>query len=151
MAQEEEMIMRPGGVMRPIGRPSPTVNIQAPPQQQPPMPPQQYPPFGGNGGAGGGHTPTAPPNTFSPNFNYGNGSPLHSGFDRVKGGPSPSHMGGVGPTRNTSGADDVTTKSISGLESLVDQIPAIAENDSGVFSGSGAGSHPNTPRYGLNF
>ena len=36
MAQEEEMIMRPGGVMRPIGRPSPTVNIQAPPQQQPP-------------------------------------------------------------------------------------------------------------------
>ena len=54
----------------------------------------------------------------------------------------------MGPQRNSSGADvtDVTTKSISGLESLVDQIPAIAENDSGVFSGSGAGSHPNTPR-----
>lgn len=122
-----------------------------PPQQQQPqapmphehsVPPQQY--FGGNGSGPGGHTPTAPPNTFSPNFNYGNGSPLHSGgFDRVKGGPSPSHMG---PQRNSSGADDVTTKSISGLESLVDQIPAIAENDSGVFSGSGAGSHPNTPR-----
>ena len=131
-------------------------------QQQPPPPPQamppqqqqqqqQYPPFGANGTAGGGgHTPTGPtPNTFSPNFNYGNGSPLHSGFDRgVKGGPSPSHMGHA---RNASGAtaggpEDVTTKSISGLESLVDQIPAIAENDSGVFSGSGAGSHPNTPR-----
>ena len=41
--------------------------------------------------------------------------------------------------------DDVTTKSITGLESLVDQIPALAENDSGVYS-SGAGSHPTTPR-----
>jgi hypothetical protein len=39
----------------------------------------------------------------------------------------------------------VATKSITGLESLVDQIPAtMSENDSGVFSG--AGSHPNTPR-----
>lgn len=28
----------------------------------------------------------------------------------------------------------------------MDQIPAIAENDSGVFSGSGNGSHPPTPR-----
>lgn len=37
MVQEEEMIMRPGGVMRPIGRPSPQVNIQAP--QQAPAPP----------------------------------------------------------------------------------------------------------------
>merc|ERR1719323_1738534 len=57
----------------------------------------------------------------------------------------------MGHARNASGAttggpEDVTTKSISGLESLVDQIPAIAENDSGVFSGSGAGSHPPTPR-----
>ena len=52
--------------------------------------------------------------------------------------------------------DDVTTKSITGLESLVDQIPQGqnappgAENDSGVFSASAsAGSpshHPNTPR-----
>jgi hypothetical protein len=58
----------------------------------------------------------------------------------VKPNPSPSHM-----ARNQ-GNDDVATKSITGLESLVDQIPAIAENDSGVFSGSGAGSHPNTPR-----
>ena len=41
---------------------------------------------------------------------------------------------------------DVSTKSLTGLESLVDQIPAIAENDSGVFSGSGGGSHPPTPR-----
>lgn len=52
---------------------------------------------------------------------------------------SSSHM-------RSASSDDVTTKSITGLESLVDQIPAIAENDSGVFSGSGAGSHPNTPR-----
>ena len=35
MVQEEEMIMRPGGVMRPIGRPSPTVQIQAPPSSGP--------------------------------------------------------------------------------------------------------------------
>ncbi len=41
---------------------------------------------------------------------------------------------------------DVSSKSLTGLESLVDQIPAIAENDSGVFSGSGGGSHPPTPR-----
>lgn len=54
----------------------------------------------------------------------------------------------VGSNGSNTKSDDVTTKSITGLESLVDQIPAIAaENDSGVFSGtSGAGSHPNTPR-----
>ena len=103
--------------------------------------------------------------SFSPNFNYahGNGSPLHSGFDRsikaaggavaaaaagAAAGQSPVHSAHGMRSASTAGSvDDVTTKSITGLESLVDQIPAIAaENDSGVFSGSGAGSHPNTPR-----
>lgn len=41
--------------------------------------------------------------------------------------------------------DDVATKSISGLESLVDQIPAVADAESGVYSG-GSGSAGNTPR-----
>ena len=97
--------------------------------------------------------------SFSPNFNYAaaNGSPLHSGFSGKPGsaaagiepGQSPVHSAHGMRSASTTGStnDDVTTKSITGLESLVDQIPAIAaENDSGVFSGSGAGSHPNTPR-----
>ena len=41
--------------------------------------------------------------------------------------------------------DDVATKSISGLESLVDQIPAVADAGSGVYSG-GSGLAGNTPR-----
>ncbi|TRY70249.1 hypothetical protein TCAL_07535 [Tigriopus californicus] len=63
---------------------------------------------------------------------------------------TPPHQNNHSVSSNGSNtkSDDVTTKSITGLESLVEQIPAIAaENDSGVFSGtSGAGSHPNTPR-----
>jgi hypothetical protein len=95
--------------------------------------------------------------SFSPNFNYAaaNGSPLHSGFSggqtpgsAAGAGQSPGHSAhGIRSASTAGSADDVTTKSITGLESLVDQIPAIAaENDSGVYSGSGAGSHPNTPR-----
>ena len=44
----------------------------------------------------------------------------------------------------TGRSDDVTTKSITGLESLVDQIPSL-ENDSGVYSAN-SGSQPDTPR-----
>lgn len=66
---------------------------------------------------------------------------------------TPPHQGGFdspqpAPVRTVKSHDpsDVSSKSLTGLESLVDQIPAIAENDSGVFSGSGGGSHPATPR-----
>lgn len=56
-------------------------------------------------------------------------------------------MGAVPPARpKPHDPSDVSAKSLTGLESLVDQIPALAENDSGVYSGSGAGSHPATPR-----
>jgi hypothetical protein len=58
---------------------------------------------------------------------------------------SPPMRGGVKPPPSHDA--DVTSKSLTGLESLVDQIPAIAETDSGVYSGSGgSGSHPATPR-----
>ena len=114
-----------------------------------------------NFAAGAGAAPNSggyKSNTFSPNFNYANGSPLHSTSvaaaqaaaeaaaaqqqqqQAAAAGGFEQRMKAVG------GNVDVTTKSITGLESLVDQIPAVAENDSGVFSGSGAGSHPNTPR-----
>jgi hypothetical protein len=76
----------------------------------------------------------------------GNFSPYHNSGAAVPPPPPP-------PTANANNAfnatsskgDDVTTKSITGLESLVDQIPALAENESGVFSG-GSGSAGNTPR-----
>ncbi len=117
-----------------------------------------YPGFNNFKAGAGGPTTTPHHNSFSPvagnAYNNYNGSPLHAGFDR----PGGSGPGAVKPPTNHSpsvrssggagggGNDDVSTKSITGLESLVDQIPAMAENDSGVFSGSGAGSHPNTPR-----
>jgi len=63
------------------------------------------------------------------------GTPPHQNYDS----PQPRQPKPHDPS-------DVSTKSLTGLESLVDQIPAIAENDSGVFSGSGNGSHPPTPR-----
>ena len=57
----------------------------------------------------------------------------------------PQQHGNVGKTGGRRN-DDVTTKSITGLESLVDQIPSL-ENDSGVYSAnSGGGSQPDTPR-----
>ena len=49
------------------------------------------------------------------------------------------------PAPSSTKPDDVATKSISGLESLVDQIPAVADAESGVYSG-GSGSAGNTPR-----
>ena len=64
--------------------------------------------------------------------------PHQQGFDS----PQPAPVRAVKPHDPA----DVSSKSLTGLESLVDQIPAIAENDSGVFSGSGGGSHPATPR-----
>ena len=48
----------------------------------------------------------------------------------------------------TGRSDDVTTKSITGLESLVDQIPSL-ENDSGVYSAN-SGSQPDTPRSSMD-
>ena len=50
MVQEEEMIMRPGGVMRPIGRPSPTVQIQAPQGGPGGLPPTEAGPEAQGGG-----------------------------------------------------------------------------------------------------
>ena len=47
--------------------------------------------------------------------------------------------------KTTGRSDDVTTKSITGLESLVDQIPSL-ENESGVYSANSGGSQPDTPR-----
>ncbi len=131
-------------------------NVVPPSSQQ--APPHQHHHYGFGASPGHSHaaqgTPPHAPNgtnsnnptsykSFSPNFNYNNGSPLHSAG--LKAAQQTTAVAAGSPSIR-SGADDVTTKSISGLESLVDQIPAIAENDSGVFSGSGAGSHPNTPR-----
>jgi TDG/mug DNA glycosylase family protein len=64
------------------------------------------------------------------------GTPPHQNYDS----PQPQH-----PPKSHH-PSDLSTKSLTGLESLVDQIPAIAEADSGVFSSSGNGSHPATPR-----
>ncbi len=111
-----------------------------------------------NFAAGAGAAPNSggyKSNTFSPNFNYANGSPLHSTAAAAAqaaaaaAAAAEAAQAGAGfeqRMKAVGGNVDVTTKSITGLESLVDQIPAVAENDSGVFSGSGAGSHPNTPR-----
>ena len=114
-----------------------------------------------NFAAGAGAAPNSggyKSNTFSPNFNYANGSPLHStaaaaaqaaaaaAAEAAQAGGGAGAGGFEQRMKAVGGNVDVTTKSITGLESLVDQIPAVAENDSGVFSGSGAGSHPNTPR-----
>ena len=89
-----------------------------------------------------------PTHSYSPGngtYGYANGGggasvhrPNASPYDRS------SHSAA---SKSSTSTEDVATKSITGLESLVDQIPAaMSENDSGVFSGSGAGSHPNTPR-----
>lgn len=87
-----------------------------------------------------------PTHSYSPGngaYGYANGGgsahhPSASPYDRSSHSAAP---------KSTTSAEDVATKSITGLESLVDQIPAaMSENDSGVFLGSGAGSHPNTPR-----
>ena len=87
-----------------------------------------------------------PTHSYSPgngSYGYSNGGssvhhPSASPYDRS------SHSA---TSKSSASTDDVATKSITGLESLVDQIPAaMSENDSGVYSGSGAGSHPNTPR-----
>lgn len=91
---------------------------------------------------------STPTHSFSPgNGSYGgfvNGTgnnvhhPISSPYDRN------THSA---TSKSSSSAEDVSTKSITGLESLVDQIPAgMSENDSGVFTGSSASSHPNTPR-----
>ena len=64
------------------------------------------------------------------------GTPPHQNYD------SPQHH----PPPKPQHPSDLSTKSLTGLESLVDQIPALAEADSGVFSSSGNGSHPATPR-----
>ena len=66
------------------------------------------------------------------------GTPPHQNYDSPQ--PQPQH-----PPKSHH-PSDLSTKSLTGLESLVDQIPAIAEADSGVFSSSGNGSHPATPR-----
>jgi len=89
-----------------------------------------------------------PTHSYSPGngaYGYANGGgsvhhPSASPYDRSSHSAAPA-------TKSANSAEDVATKSITGLESLVDQIPAaMSENDSGVFMGSGAGSHPNTPR-----
>ena len=88
------------------------------------------------------HSPNYPPQpsqqqNFHAPYRTMQETPPHQSFDS----PGP-------PVRQVKSHDpsDVSSKSLTGLESLVDQIPAIAENDSGVFSGSGGGSHPPTPR-----
>ncbi len=88
-----------------------------------------------------------PTHSYSPGngaYGYSNGGggsvhhPSASPYDRS------SHST---TSKSSTSTEDVATKSITGLESLVDQIPAaMSENESGVYSGSGAGSHPNTPR-----
>merc|ERR1719264_1421016 len=55
------------------------------------------------------------------------GTPPHQNYDS----PQPQH-----PPKSHH-PSDLSTKSLTGLESLVDQIPAMAEADSGVFSSSG--------------
>ena len=105
--------------------------------------PDQYP-YPGYPGAGfpppnanGGQAPG-----FQPNYTNGPAPPQpppnRTGSQPYDGRGNPS-------TAPKTGVDDVASKSITGLESLVDQIPSI-ENDSGVYSGSGTGSHPTTPR-----
>ena len=101
---------------------------------------QRFSPFQRGGGAPH-HSPNYHPGANSFHAPYRSaggvaGTPPHRGFDSPQPRQSKPH--------DTPG--DVSTKSLTGLESLVDQIPAIAENDSGVFSGSGNGSHPPTPR-----
>ena len=102
------------------------------------------PVVGKSSASGSSRTPT---HSYSPGngaYGYANGGggnvhhPSASPYDRSSHSAAPKSAGS---------AEDVATKSITGLESLVDQIPAtMSENDSGVFMGSGAGSHPNTPR-----
>ena len=85
----------------------------------------------------------------SPNYHPGANS-FHAPYRQQPGPGTPPHRNFDSPQPRQANkphdASDVSTKSLTGLESLVDQIPAIAENDSGVFSGSGGGSHPPTPR-----
>jgi hypothetical protein len=102
-------------------------------------------------------TATKPPNALStstPTHSYSPGNGAYGGFANGTGNgvhhpiPSPYDRNTHSATsKSSSSAEDVSTKSITGLESLVDQIPAgMSENDSGVFTGSSASSHPNTPR-----
>ena len=123
--------------------------------------PQGYPTPPGNGSGGypqtmknePGHHQQQHQHQESPTYQHSFHAPYRtmqdtpphqgsSGFD------SPQHQNHGSGGRQLKHADpgDVSSKSLTGLESLVDQIPAIAENDSGVFSGSGGGSHPPTPR-----
>ena len=95
---------------------------------------------------------TAPSRTPTHSYSPGNGA---YGYSNGGGGGSVHHPSASpydrsshsATSKSSTSTEDVATKSITGLESLVDQIPAaMSENESGVYSGSGAGSHPNTPR-----
>ena len=123
---------------------APTTPVDHSPHQGYPPQQQRYSPFP-RGGAphhspnypAQGH-PQGPQNFHAPyrGTPHLQGTPPHQNYDS----PGPQH-----PPKSHH-PSDLSTKSLTGLESLVDQIPAMAEADSGVFSSSGNGSHPATPR-----
>ena len=123
---------------------APTTPVDHSPHQGYP-PQQRYSPFPrGAPHHSPNYPPQGPPHPQGPqNFHapyrgtpHLQGTPPHQQYDS----PGPQH-----PPKSHH-PSDLSTKSLTGLESLVDQIPAIAEADSGVFSSSGNGSHPATPR-----
>ena len=100
------------------------------------------------GAANGNHTNNAYPsghNHQHPSLAQ-SGEPTHTGGGQSFNANQRQHPHMIGQKTGRR-ADDVATKSITGLESLVDQIPSL-ETDSGVYSAnSGAsGSQPETPR-----
>ena len=111
---------------------------------------QHYSPDGSNGNGHGGHNSGYTSNQHHQHPSHARGADDHGEQSfrnnsrqqtQSQHPPQVHHQHAAGKAGRT---DDVTTKSITGLESLVDQIPSL-ESESNVYSAN-SGSQPDTPR-----